>query len=97
MEINEYNTTLAKLLQGLKKDLGATTIRQGYKGTGSKSFKRQIFVRFANDKHIDLWLESNRVECGGVIRTRFGNVPHNNRTPTEVYKDIVEVLRPLAV
>lgn len=95
LETNAFNTALAKKLQGLKKDLRATNVRQGYKGTGTRECRRQIFVSFSNDKSIDLWLELDNVGLGGVIRPFAGSacVPYEGRTVDEVYADVVERLR----
>ena len=91
-----FNTALAKLIPRLKKDLGAVTIRQGYKGTGAKSHRRQIFVRFANDQSIDIWLDAHVVRLGGVMYSGFGHISNVDKTPTEVYAELVTKLRPIA-
>lgn len=44
MPPDEFNTQLAKLLQGLKKHANATTVKQGYKGTGTRSYRRHIWI-----------------------------------------------------
>jgi hypothetical protein len=92
-----FNTALSKRLKLLKKDLGAVTVSQGYKGTGSRVYRRQIFVRFSNDKVIDLWLEDEYVLLGGVCMTNYGKVIINQRNINEVYDDVVNALRPLSI
>ena len=87
-----YNTKLAKLLQGLKRDAGATNINQNYRGTGSRAYRRQLFVGFKSGKVTDLWLEADRVELGGVTKV-LGKISHNGRTPEEVYTDVAHVLK----
>ncbi len=94
--MSDFNSQMARKLQNLKSDLGATKVRQGYKGTGAKSHRRQIWVDFPNDDSIDLWLEADRVGLGGVCHTRFGQVPHNGRTVEQVYADVCQALKPLA-
>lgn len=91
----EFNTVLARLLQGLKRDLGALTVRQGYRGTGRSAHRRQIFVHFSNDRIIDLWLEADNVGMGGVIRpsSQAGQELHEGRQPEQVYAALVERLR----
>jgi hypothetical protein len=96
MTADEFNTALAKMLQGLKKDLGAKNVRQNYKGTGSKKHARQLYVTFTNDVMIDLWLEAGVVNLGGCIRTNYGRVQHGDLSPAAVYPLVVEKLRPLA-
>ncbi len=95
-DIDQFNTELAAALKGLKKDLGAVSIRQGYRGTGSKQHRRQVFIRFANQESIDLWLKEDRIELGGVIRTGWGQVGYNGRSVDLVYKDLVTALAGLA-
>ncbi len=81
MDRIEFNTKLAKMLQGLKKEGLAIKVRQGYKGTGGQSARRQIWVDFnANvikplpgqdytnySSCTDVWLENGRVTIGGVV------------------------------
>ncbi len=42
---------------------------------------------------IDLWLEEDHVELGGVTMTRFGKVSHDGRTVDEVYAEICQKLK----
>lgn len=97
----EYNQKLAKLCQKLKKDAGAETIQGNYKGTGRQRFRRQVFVRFKSGAFLDLWLENDRLEFGGVaVRSAPGQeakalqrgVPYKGRTPEEVYKEVAQIL-----
>lgn len=96
-----YNLQLAKLLQRLKKDAGATTVTANYKGTGSKRHRRQLFVRFKSGAVLDLWLEGDSLEFGGVMRPKDYQVggadlprslPYAGKTPEEVYKAAAELL-----
>lgn len=91
MNALEYNTALAKLLRRLKRDLGATAVRQDYRGTGSQKAYRQIFVTFP-DFSIDLWLKENRVGLGGVL-TRLGSLAKGERAPEEMYEAIRAALK----
>lgn len=93
----DYNKSLAKRLQALKQELPIMSIRQGYKGTGGRSHRRQIFVHFSNDKSIDLWLEDDRVTLGGVTLTRYGQVLYRGRSVDDVFSEIVLALRPLSL
>lgn len=72
-----YNTRLAKLLQQLKRDAGAETVAQNYRGTGKQAFRRQLFVRFKSGAVIDLWLENSHIGFGGVVR----NSPPRHSSP----------------
>ncbi len=90
-----FNDNLAKKLKCLKKDLGATGIRQGYRGTGNRSYRRQIWVDGLAGFHtaIDLWLEDNRVGLGGVCYPHYGRVEIGTRSVDEVYAEICEKLK----
>jgi len=95
---NAYNAALAKLLGKLKKDMGAKQVRQGYHGTGSQAHSRQMWVRLANGRLLDLWLEAGYVQIGGVIRgTGLGEnqryIRHNGASPAETYAEVLRVLK----
>jgi hypothetical protein len=101
MSALEYNTALAKLLQRLRQDAGAETIRQNYRGTGSRAYRRQLYVRFTNGSMIDLWLEDDRIELGGVVRrsasTDQADLPkfirYASKSPAEIYAEVAHALR----
>jgi len=93
-----YTATLAKLLQRLKKDAGALMVSQNYRGTGSKAYRRQLWVRFASGAVVDLWLERTGVRLGGVVLrsglTKLpGVIPYDGRSPEEVYAQLAPLLR----
>jgi hypothetical protein len=96
-EYLDFNTKLAKLLQRLKKDAGATVVSQGYRGTGSQAYRRQVFVRFENTV-VDLWLEAGMIRIGGVLRDRVPppvrkGVAYENKSPEQVYGELVKLLK----
>jgi hypothetical protein len=68
--IGEYNTRLAKLMQRLKKDAGASHIAQNYKGTGSQAYRRQLWIHFKSGAVVDVWLENGYAKIGGVVMNR---------------------------
>ena len=94
----EYNTKLAKLMQGLKKSAGASMTRQNYRGTGSKLAVRQIWVRFNSGAVLDVWLEKGQVRLGGIVSNGGKGpmakmvFPHANKTPEQIYADVAAVL-----
>lgn len=96
MDPNEFNTALAKELKKLKKAVGATKIRQGYRGTGSKKHSRQIWVDVPwSARGIDLWLEDSYIGLGGVIAP-FGQgkrVRYGDKSPQEVYVEVEQFFR----
>jgi hypothetical protein len=101
---NDYNTKLAKLMKKLKKDAGAATIRQNYKGTGSQKARRQLWIRFKSEAVIDVWLDMGYVTFGGVVTNRppgsdvtltTKKLPYKD-TPEQTYKEIVKILKPWA-
>ena len=73
----KLTSTLAKRIgKGLKADLAAESIRQNYKGTGSKVADRQLYCRFKNGAVIDLWVYgSGVVQLGGCCE-RHQNGAH---------------------
>jgi hypothetical protein len=100
----EYNTKLAKLMQKLKKDVGAGSIRQGYKGTGSQKARRQLWVRWKNEAVIDIWLDMGYVTFGGIVMNRppgsdvtisAKKLPYKDK-PEQTYAEIVKILKPWA-
>lgn len=88
-----YNTELAKLLQGLKRDANAETIRQNYRGTGSQSYRRQLWTRFKGGAVMDLWLNAGRLEFGGVVGATGKSIAYGTMKPAEVYTKAVAFLR----
>jgi hypothetical protein len=89
----KYTGDLAKKLRSLKKELGADSVRQGYRGTGSASASRQIVINFPReDKMIDVWLETHNAKLGGVYARTNINVLYNNRSVEEVYVEIRDQL-----
>jgi hypothetical protein len=88
----EFNTTLAKLLQSLKKDCGAEKVQQNYRGTGKQNFRRQLYVRVPGGL-IDLWLEHGMIRLGGCIGAGSGVVIYGEKTPAEVYAEVVPLMK----
>lgn len=102
LQLDEFNTKLAKLMQRLKKDAGATSIAQNYKGTGSQKFRRQLWVHFKSGAVIDLWLEKRLTFGGVVMRGPAGEFNHpikakyvsyEGHTPESVYAEAAKILK----
>ena len=96
-DINAYNTKLAKLFQRLKKDAGATSVKQNYKGTGSQKHRRQLWCRYKSGAVMDLWLDGDAVRFGGVVTNGGGTlsqkaVAYQDKTPEQVYAEASKVL-----
>ena len=98
----EYNTKLAKLLQRLKKDAGAKSISQNYKGTGSQAFRRQLWVNFVSGAVVDLWLDKGYLKFGGVVMNAPPGVegrglpkaiPYEGKKPEQVYEEAAKHLK----
>lgn len=97
-DIDAFNTQLAKLFQRLKKDAGASSIKQNYKGTGSKKFRRQLWINFKSGAVIDIWLEDRLVNFGSVVKNGGGTlekktVMYQEKTPEQVYAEAMAVLK----
>lgn len=105
MDANTFNTDLSKQLKILKKNAGASNIRQNYKGTGSRKYRRQLYVRFNSGAVIDLWLEDDHIGLGGVVKNRASDnaaelprsVAYNGRQPSEVAQEVAQLLKAWAV
>ena len=97
----KLTSTLAKRIgKGLKADLAAESIRQNYKGTGSKKHRRQLWIRFKSGAVIDIWLEERLVSFGGVVSNGGGSPspsPHSvlykEKTPEQVYAEAMPILK----
>lgn len=103
-----FNTALAKLLQKLKKDAGASTVSQNYRGTGRQAYRRQLWVHFKSGAVIDLWLEANGINFGGVVCRRAPTratpmqlpklgIPYGVKTPEQVYAEVAPLLKEWAL
>lgn len=87
-ELGVFNTTLSKLLMNLKKDVGATMIRQNYKGTGKRAHRRQMIVRMPGDSVIDVWLDNGFAQISGVYTmpgVDASPVEYGDQTPEQIY------------
>jgi hypothetical protein len=92
IDYDAFNTSLQKLLSGLKSSAHARIIRQNYKGTGEQKAKRQIFVRFADGSPMDIWLLKGSVDFEGSAMTPDAKLPkafsYAGMTPEEAYAKI---------
>ena len=89
----DFNTKLARKIQGLKKDCEARTVKQNYKGTGSQKFRRQVYIKFKEGLWIDIWLEYDFVKFSGVANLPIGmpnRIPYGSHTVDEIYEVIRE-------
>jgi hypothetical protein len=96
IDYDAFNTSLQKLLSGLKRDAGAALVRQGYKGTGTKSARRQIFVRFKDENIMTIWLDMGSVFFDGsamlpktIVPKRFS---YEGMTPEKAYAEIKKTI-----
>lgn len=95
-DLDAFNSALAKLCAKLKKDMGATAVRQNYKGTGGQKFRRQLYVSFKDIPGPDLWLDSGFAKIGGVVFMPFADkspITYEGKTPAEVYAEILKRMR----
>lgn len=82
--IEKHTADIAKLVRsGFKRELGALSVAQNYKGTGSQAGSRQLWCRFSNGAVIDIWIGYRKPRLGGVVRRH----PENAMMP---FYDIVD-------
>jgi len=85
-----FNAAVAKLIgKNLKKDAGASSIQQNYKGTGKKAHRRQLYISIGDAASVDVWLDSGYVNIGGVISPPKGHESKKmmgDMTPEQVYQ-----------
>lgn len=87
----EFNTALARKLKQLKRDVGATKVRQNYRGTGSKRAHRQLYVGLPGGT-MDLWLRDGHISLGGVVNATGISVRYDNKSVDQVYAEVKRVL-----
>jgi hypothetical protein len=90
----QYTGAIARALQTHKKYMNVKSIRQGYKGTGSKSAKRQLWVRFQDGSVTDIWLMNQSAVYGGVVPISIApsGTPYGEQTPEQVAQTIANHL-----
>lgn len=91
----EYNAKLARRMRRLKKEAGATTVRQEYRGTGSQAHRRQMWVRMPGLPRgfTDVWLDDAAASLGGVSDLRrLPALSYGDRTVDEMYEVLREAL-----
>jgi len=85
-----FNAAVAKLIgKNLKKDAGASAIRQNYKGTGKQAHRRQLYINIGDAAGVDVWLDSGYVQIGGVLSPPRGHETKKmmaDMTPEQVYQ-----------
>jgi len=98
MDPGEFNTKLSRKLRDLKRDVGATSVKQNYRGTGSKSARRQVLVDGIRGT-TDVWLKEDEVVIADAFdqaaryllgRTRI-KITHNSSDLQGVYNKIKQV------
>ena len=90
----DFNTALAKLMKGLKRDVGATKIKQNGKNSAGN---RNIWVTLPNRGTVDVWVEDGQTQLWKLLRggqSGWGPViPYGDQTPEQVYKKMVAGLK----
>lgn len=91
-----HNANIAKQMQTLKKLIGAEQVSGGYKGTGSKSAERQIWVRAPGlERSVDVWIRGDHVQVGGINHPPGGKktIQIKGRNTAEIVSDIASALK----
>ena len=89
----QFTADVSKELLKLRKAYGIKGVRQNYKGTGSKRASRQLFVKDIAGNMVDVWLERDYYQIGGVINGLRGAFQYGTQSAAEVAKDIAEALK----
>ena len=91
----DFNTALAKLMKGLKRDVGAKKIKQN--GSASAAGNRNIWVQLPNRGNVDVWVEDGQTQLFKLLRAggteRGPVIPYGKQTPEQVYKKMVAGLK----
>lgn len=87
-----YTADIGRELLKLRRVFNIVSIRQSYKGTGSQRARRQLWIRLGNGRAVDVWLNNNSYEIGGVLAGIGGPVAYAG-SPAEVSKEIAEKLQ----
>lgn len=89
-----FTAALSRAIQKHKKTLGISLVRQSYKGTGSNAARRQLWIRFNNDKAIDIWLEEDHVSfCGVVCQHIKQTVPYGDDDVSVIAESVAFILK----
>lgn len=89
-----FTADISKKLLGLRSKYGIASIRQNYKGTGSRKATRQLWIRLDNGEGVDVWLEPDFYQIGGVTINRIkGNFPYSGRTSIQIAEEIASTLQ----
>lgn len=96
MEAVDFSKALAKRLQGLKREIGAISVQGSYKGIGRQAHRRQIIVKLATERWVDLWIERDRLEFGGVYRTRFALIPTADQNLDRIFSETCAILKTIS-
>ena len=91
----DFNTALAKLMKGLKRDVGATKIKQNGKNSAGD---RNIWVTLPNRGTVDVWVEGGQTQLWKLLRESGSSergpvIPYGKKTPEQVYKEMVAGLK----
>lgn len=96
MDPDAFNKQLARELGKFKRTLGATKVRQGYKGTGGQKHRRQIWIDLPQGT-IDIFLETNSAKLGGVMaplgRGPDTTISYEGKSPKQVADEISKRLK----
>lgn len=92
--MEKFTGDIAAALQKHKKACGVSNMRQNYKGTGSRSHRRQIWITFKSEKRsVDIWLEDNQVSFAGVCRQGPERVLYEKKSAEQIALEVAQVLQ----
>lgn len=91
--MEKFTGDIVAALQRHKKACGISNMRQNYKGTGSRSHRRQIYITFKSEKRVDIWFEDDRVSFSGVCRQGPEMVRYEQKSAEQIALEVAQVLQ----
>lgn len=95
--MEKFTADIVAALRTHKKSCGIISMRQGYKGTGCRAHRRQLFITFESLHTIDIWLEDRAVSFSGVcqqVKTQvvYLSVTGEHKAPELIAAEVANIL-----
>ena len=95
--MEKFTADIVVALRTYKKSCGIESMRQGYKGTGCRAHRRQLFITFESKRTIDIWFEDRAVSFSGVcqqVKTQVSYLSDGGerKTPELIASEVGNIL-----